>query len=177
MRLLTLGNAVALLVLGGFFAGCSSIETAHGTSGKYSSFRLVHSEAELDANNEKVRDSIVQTFESNGLTQAGTDAELVVAYLIIRQDHAATQMERTYFGRGRDANEILKEAHKRGVIKKSGTHDLDVGAILIDVLDTETDKLVYREFAKRDLLPELSQEDRNALIEAAVAEALSAFFR
>ena len=55
--------------------------------------------------------------------------------------------------------------------------EFEAGAIVIDILDAKDNQLIYRHFAKRDLLEGADTATRNARINEAVAEALEPFFR
>ena len=48
--------------------------------------------------------------------------------------------------------------------------------VVVDVIDSRTNKLVYRNFAKGDVVMNVSATTRAARIDAAVGEALAPFF-
>ena len=86
-------------------------------------------------------------------------------------------MNTDHFGYGRDAIKILEKAHDRGVVENKSPDEFEAGAVVIDLLDARTNELVYRSFAKRDIIEGISDSDRERRIGEAVAEALAPFFR
>ena len=106
-----------------------------------------------------------------------SDADLVVAYLLIIQDNASTLLIDDYFGYGRDAEHIADVAHIRGVVDNQRPDQFERGAIVVDVMDARTNKLVYRNWAKRDIHRGLSDSVRQQRIQEAVNEAMQKFFR
>lgn len=167
------------------FTGCQSVPQPKGSSEGYTSAKFVRtagifkSDALEDSPivNEWVRNAIINQFNSNGIDFGTADAELELAYIIMRQDSVMTVVNDDYFGPGRSSTEIMHLAHKRGVIDKNGGYNYEAGAIIIDVLDTNTGELVYRDFAVRDIISDADSETRKQRINDAVAEALAKFFK
>lgn len=83
---------------------------------------------------------------------------------------------RDYFGYGRNVDDIATLAHNRGALGNRPDFFRQAG-IVIDVIDSRTNKLVYRGFSKNDVVKGASSSTRAARIDAAVAEALANFFR
>lgn len=166
------------------FAGCQSVPTPKGSVAGYSSAEFFPTSGAYRSNeledspvlNQMIRDSIEAKFKANSVAFGEKDAELKVGYIIIRQNNAATILNDDHFGPGRDSLGILKLAHKRGVINKTPLYNYDAGAIVIDVVDANSGKLIYRDFAKNDVLPNISDEKRKGRVSAAVNEALAKFF-
>lgn len=127
--------------------------------------------------NQNIRDAITAQFTQNGLAFGKKGAELDVGYIIIRQNSAVTILNDDHFGPGRNSTGILSLAHDRGVIEKNHSYDYDAGAILIDVVDARTKELVYRDFVKNDVIPNITPAERKERLHAAVEEALAKFFR
>ncbi|MDG2123974.1 MAG: DUF4136 domain-containing protein [Verrucomicrobiales bacterium] len=177
---------LAALSLAILLGGCNSIDMPSGSSKGYSSARLVNpagakyvGEAIEDTPEvaDAVRAAIEANFNANGFSFGSSDSQLVVAFMLIRQDLVTTATNSDYFGVGRDADEILEEAHKRGVIDSQRFESFEAGAIVIDVLDAKSNKLIYRDFAKRDIDPSATAGQRKQRINQAVASALAKFFR
>ena len=82
-----------------------------------------------------------------------------------------------YFGYGRSADEIADLAHTRGVLDSKRPDFFRQAGIVIDVIDSRTNKLVYRGFSKGDVVKNASAGTRAARIDAAVAQGLAPFFR
>jgi hypothetical protein len=120
---------------------------------------------------------IAREFAANGVPVTGGSADLIIAYMLIRQNSVATTMNNDYFGNGRNPMAILEEAHERGVIKNTSPNDFRRGAILIDVLDARTNKLVFRNHVVRPVVTGLDPASRQSRIDAAVSQALAPFFK
>jgi hypothetical protein len=124
-----------------------------------------------------IQDALANSFRSNGIAIDRENAELVVGYLLLIQDNATTLLIDDYFGYGRDAEHIADVAHIRGVVDNKSPDQFERGAIVIDVMDAKTNKLVYRNFAKRDIHRGLSDSVRKQRIQEAIDEAMQKFFR
>jgi hypothetical protein len=175
-----------LLALTGLVAaitGCQSIDQPKGTSKGYTSFRFIDKGNSADSRFEEpseFRDRAAQAairdqFESKGLAFSTEDADLIVSYLYVKQDNVSTTAVPSYYGG--DYRDIQSYAHKKGVIKSNNPDFFEVGAIVIDILDAKTFKLVYRNFAKRDIKGVTDEAEKQSLIDSAVAEALAGFFK
>lgn len=165
-------------------AACGpSVDMPTGKSKGYTSGRLVQgtkkpSFAEVDTStNRMIQKALANSFRSNGLEVGNSNADLIVGYLLIIQDNASTLLIDDYFGYGRDAEHIADVAHVRGVVENERPDRFERGAIVIDVMDAKTNKLVYRNFAKRDIHRGLSDSARQQRIQEAVNEAMQNFFR
>ncbi|MEO6760522.1 MAG: DUF4136 domain-containing protein [Saprospiraceae bacterium] len=127
--------------------------------------------------NAAVKEAIRKEFESKGISVGGEQAQLIVAYMLIRQNTVSTTMNRDYFGNGRDAIAILEAAHQTGVLKNTRPDDFVNGAIVIDVLDARTNKLIFRNYAVRPVMAQADAATRQRRINSAVAQALAPFFK
>lgn len=163
----------------------SSVDMPKGTSKGYTSARLIQRNPNLPVitnPTEKqvhgmIQKSLARQFTSKGMAYGKGDADLIVAYMVIYQESGMTADYRDYFGYGRDADEIAKVAHYRGVVDNHRPDYFRQVGILIDVIDARTNKLVYRNLAKGDVVKGVSASTRAARIDAAVASALADFFR
>jgi len=180
LRLFALSLSLAL------FTGCETINMPAGTSEGYSSARFFKAGGELkpsfvDADVDLtaiIQPAIREEFAKHGITVRDTDSEpadLVIAYLLLAQSPSSTASIAAYFGYGR-ASEITDRAHKIGVLNQDDQGLYRRGAIIIDLLDTRTDELVYRHIAVRDAIPHPTDKQREERIRSAVKEALSGFF-
>jgi hypothetical protein len=164
---------------------CSSIDTPKGSSDGYRSARFVQRSAttapqgleDSEAVNKMVQDAIASEFAKNGIPMNRADADLIIAYMLIRQDASSTTMNADHFGYGRDPAAILERAHEKGVVKNKSPELFEAGAVLIDVLDATSNELVFRNFAKRSVIEGASGAERQRRIQAAVTEALAPFFK
>lgn len=82
-----------------------------------------------------------------------------------------------FFGYGRDANAITDQAHQAGTVEGKRPDYFEQAGIVIDVLDAKTGDLVYRNYAKDDVVRGASDATRRERINGAVAQALGEFFR
>jgi hypothetical protein len=183
LRFLYLLPAICLLL-----PACQTVPLPQGTASGYSTARFVQKRPEtfqdfttgaLDSPelNRQVHLAIANNFQANAISMVEGNADLLVAYLIFRQSNISTAMNRDYFGYGRDAAAIMEEAHNRGVLSHQRTDVVDDGALVIDVLDAKTDRLVFRGFVKRPIMTGISAAARQERLNQAVAEALAPFFR
>lgn len=127
--------------------------------------------------NRAIRDAIAAEFTRHGISTTQDNPQLLYAFMVIRQNNVATTVNQQYFGFGRDASAIMDEAHRRGVIGGKTPTAFDMGAVVVDVLDTRTNKLIFRGFAKRPVTEGLDPSARRSKINSAVAEAMAPFFR
>jgi hypothetical protein len=164
---------------------CSTnVDMPKGTSKGYTSARLVTRDPNLTASTTPtqnkvhgmIQKSLSSQFTANGLAYGKGNADLTVAYLVIYQEPGMTARYEDYFGYGRSADEIADLAHTRGVIDSKRPDYFKRAGIVIDVIDSRTNKLVYRNFAAGDVVTGASDSTRAARINAAVGQALQPFF-
>ncbi len=165
---------------------CSTnVDMPKGTSKGYTSARLVQRDpnqtASTTATQSKIhgmiQKSIAGQFSSKGINYGKGNAELTVAYLVIYQEPGMTARHEDYFGYGRDADAISDLAHTRGVIDSKRPDYFKRAGIVIDVIDSRTNKLVYRNFAAGDVVSGAADGTRAARINTLVGQALSPFFQ
>ncbi len=156
-----------------------------GTSKGYTSARIVVRDpgaAPITNATEKqvygmIRNSIASQFTSHGMTFGNSGADLTVAYMVIYQEPGMTARYDDYFGYGRDGDAISDTAHIRGSLENERPDYFRQAGLVIDVIDNNTQKLVYRGFAKGDVIKSASASTRASRINAGVAQALADFFR
>lgn len=175
-----------LLAAASLFASCAaSVDMPKGTSTGYTSARLVVRDPDAlpitNATEKQVYgmigNSISSQFTSHGIPFGNGTADLTVAYLVLYQEPGMTARYDDYFGHGRDNDKISDTAHMRGVLDNKRADFFRQAGIVVDVIDNKTNKLVYRGFAKGDVIKEASPATRSSRIHAAVAQALADFFR
>jgi hypothetical protein len=156
-----------------------------GTVKGYTSARLIQRDPSLPAvsgANEKqvhgmIQKSLAKQFAAKGVAYGKGGADLVVAYLVIYQEPGMTATYPDFFGYGRSVEEISDLAHTRGVLDSSRPDYFRQAGIVIDVIDSRTNKLVYRGFSKGDVVKGASPATRASRIDAAVSGILTPFFR
>ncbi len=177
---------VLMLAAAAVLGSCSpGVDMPQGTSKGYASARLIQRDPNLPAPSTAIerqvhgmiQKSISGQFGAKGMSYGKADSDLVVAYLVVYQEPGMTADYRDYFGYGRDAGEIASLAHTRGVLKNERPDHFRQAGIVIDVIDSRTNKLVYRGFSKNDVVAKASPATRASRVNAAVAEALAGFFR
>ena len=172
-----------LLLLVSFIAGCATVPMPKGSSKGYSSVRFIAPNAPLgeDASprfveaNRMIKDAITAEMEKNGLQVVEGNADLIAAHLIILQDNASTSYCNQYYGT-QDFFKIVSLAHKEGM-KKDYPEHVQKRALVIDLIDAKTYKLVYRDYALSGSLANLSEQERQAYIDSMVNLTLQQFFR
>lgn len=178
-RLLSL---VCLLLLG-LLPCCKTVEQPKGSAHGYKSARLVRPKAvptfadPQDRANHAIQSALASTFRAKGFDVDPGNADLSVAYLIVVQDNVSTRLIDNYFGFGRSSMQIADIAHDRGVIRNNRADYYQAGTVVVDIIDNKTGKLVYRDYATRDVTGDLSDAQLQERANSAVQQALGKFFR
>lgn len=175
-----------LLTSAGFLASCSNgVDKPQGKRGTYQSIRLIQRSPNAppitDATEKQVHSmihkSLARQFTAKGMTYGKDDARLAVGYMVIYQEPGMTASYDEYFGYGRGTREISDIAHIRGSLESQRPDYFRQVGIVVDIVDIKSGKLVYRNFAKGDVIQGASPSTRAARIDQAIAEALSPFFQ
>lgn len=167
-----------------FLCACSTtrIDFPKGNSEGYSSYRIYkHSSNHVpdfsnreDLANKRIQQALKNQFNSHGLTESPEDAELIVAFLLLVQDPAvSTAISDYYINSG---STILSEAHRR-MAKKNPAGGYEAGSLIVDIIDKNSGNLIYRDYASREILAYLTDEERERRLNEAVTEAVAAFFK
>jgi len=183
----TLSHGALMLLLIGFsgLVSCQQSLKIQGSREGYFSVRLVDpdprrapaaSSRKAQANR-RVQEALGKEFRANGFKVDPENADLTVAYLLITQDRVSTSSISEYFGYGRSPLQITEAAHRAGVLKGKTPEIYEKGAVIVDIIDSKTKKLVYRNYAVRDISESSTEAEKKARTESAVHEALEDFFR
>lgn len=164
-------------------AGCSSVPMPKGNSKGYSSVRFINEKKSAEFHesdrskevNQVLQQAITEQFEAKGMDVLEKDADLIIAYLIIVQDKVATVTIDNYFG-NRDTTEVLGKIHEKGLGGRDPEY-VKKGALVIDLIDAKTMKLVYRNYATRGAGDNLTGEALRARLDEVTGEILNAFFQ
>lgn len=164
-------------------AGCSTVPMPKGSSKGYSSARFIAPNAPLGNDdspgfveaNRMIKKAVAAEMEKNGLQIVEGNADLIIAHLIILQDNASTSYSNQYYGL-QEFSDIVDLAHKEGMKQHYPEH-VQKRALVIDLIDARTYKLVYRNYALSGTLANLSEQDRQAYIDSMVGQTLQQFFR
>ena len=170
----------ALLSLTLLFAGCSSTPTKVNKGPiKANSFSFVNTasrpqpayadqRAEV---NKLIQEAITANLARFNVPQVASGGDITVAYLVIVGNNATTSSINDYFGYGRDASAIAEIAHER-YTQNNNPNYFEAGTIVIDIIESRTNKLLKRGYASRPLLANPTTEVRAARIQQAVEEAM-----
>lgn len=181
-----LKSFAVLLAAAGLFASCTpGVDMPKGTRKGYTSARLVQRDPQarpITNETEKqvhgmIQKSIAREFSSNGMDYGKGGADLAVGYLVIYQEPGMTASYDQYFGNGRDSGQISDVAHTRGALESKRPDFFRQAGIVVDVVDVRTGKLVYRSFAKGDVIKGATPSTRASRIDTGVAQALGPFFK
>lgn len=163
-------------------AGCSSTPTKvdHGAI-RATTFSFVNTAgrpnpAYADDNAEihkLIQGDITSNLATHGVTRVQSGGDVTVAYLVIVGNNATTVSINEYFGYGRDVGELAEIAHEKYTGGNKNPNYFEAGTILIDIIDTRTNKLLRRHYASRPMLANPTVATRAANIQGAVNEALA----
>ena len=128
--------------------------------------------ADREAVHQAIQAAIAAELEKRGLKRVNGPADVQVGYLVIVGDNATTATYDDYFGYGRDAAALTQKAHK-ALSGKSARDYFEVGAIVVDVVETRTTKLLFRSYAYSDIqnvTPQNRVEHINRLVASCLGD-------
>jgi hypothetical protein len=183
MQLSRTGRVIILIQLAVSIAGCTPGPIPQGSSKGHSTVRFIAPNAPLGDDgsiefveaNRIIKESIAAQMEKHGLKIVEGNADLIVAHLIILQDNFSTRYSNQYYGY-QDFSDLVALAHEEGT-KKQYPMAVQKRALVIDLIDAKTFELVYRDYALSGTAVNLSDQERQAYINTAVAKTLQKFFR
>ncbi len=128
--------------------------------------------------NAAIQDAIKTQLTAKGMQYAASDGDLTIAYMIVLCSSSSTGSMSTYFGRGQEAKQMMKRANKSAAKlyeeldknRKIDARTAHVGALVIDVLDTPSFDLLYRETALKAMAKNPTAAERKQRISEVVAE-------
>ena len=174
---LALSAAVAVAVI--IVAGCST--PTHVDSGpiKASTFSFLRPgrlpEAAFTENRQHVhalvQEAIANNLAAKGLQQVPEGGDITVAYLIVVGNNASTSAINDYFGYTPDAMALVDKAHKAYTDNDRRDY-FEAGTLLIDLVDSKTQKVLARDYVTRQILQNPTAEAQKARLQEAVDEAL-----
>lgn len=172
--LLLLGVCAALV------AGCSSTPTRKDTGPiRATTFSFVKGANEgrpgyVDRRAQvhaAIQESLVRNLGGRGLSKVAESGDVTVAYLVIVGNNVSTAMINDYFGYGRDSSKLQEKATKAYSNSKNPNY-FEAGTLLVDLIDTKSGKLLFRNYVVRPTLRDPSPEMREQHIREAVDELL-----
>lgn len=171
---LLLGLCVALV------AGCSSTPTRKDSGPIHASTLsfvkganegrpgYVDQRAQVHA---AIQGALVQNFDGRGVKKVADNGDITVAYLVIVGNNVSTAMINDYFGYGRDSSKLQEKATKAYSDSKNPNY-FEAGTLLVDLIDTKSGKLLFRNYVVRPVLRNPTPELREQHIREAVDELL-----
>ena len=174
-------TALLLLAAGALtLAGCSSTPT-HVDKGpvRARTFAFVspgpqaasRARERLQPVHQMIQEAITKNLEARGIARSAGSADITVAYLVVVGNNATTSLIDDYFGYGGDGAALLDKA-STAYSKSKNPNYFMAGTLLIDIVDSRTNKLLKRNFTYRELLRDPSDAVRAARIQEAVDEVL-----
>ncbi len=173
---LILGLAVTLLVV----VGCKTPTHVDKGPIKARTFSFLHPgplpEAAYAEKRQEVHaiihEAIANNLAAKGVRAVADGGDVTVAYLIIVGNNATTSAINDYFGYGPDAT-ALEDKAQSAYTKAPERNYFEAGTLLIDIVDSRTQKVLARNYVTRPILRDPPLEVRKARIEEAVNEVLS----
>ena len=183
-------KAILPLLAIALFASCSTgIEQPKGTSQGYKSAKLIERNPDAEVTDDAtaiakekkihgmLQKAIQNEFTSHGMSYGKKDSQLKVAYLVMIQNNAITFHYNDYFGQNRNADAIAEYAHQKGLAHNKNADFFERVIIVVDVLDAQSNKLVYRNHYVHEMVDVPTDKVRNQRVKAAIKEALTPFFK
>jgi hypothetical protein len=120
-----------------------------------------------------IQTAIATNLTAKGLSRTPAGGDVFLAYLVILGDNVSTTDVNDYFGYGRDSDALMDKAHEKFAIESKNPNQFVAGSLVIDVIDAKTYKLLYRNYAVRQVLRNVPEDVRAERIQAAVDQALA----
>lgn len=173
-------HGLLLIAAASLLAACSSSSTSRDTGPiRASTFSFInpgHRPAPAFADQRAqvlsmIQADIAENLTGRGLTRVQDGSEVTVAFLVIAGNNASTAAISDYFGYGRDVGDLRREAHRAYTTSKNPNY-FEAGTLLVDILDSKTSKLLWRNHITRPLLRSLPEAERPARLKQYVDELL-----
>lgn len=166
-------------------SGCSTtkkIDFPKGSSAGYSTFRMYEHNPDHvpdftnreDRVNSYLKSALESEFKAQGLQESPENAELIVSFLLVVQNTAVTAAVSDYYVSS--GSDIVSEAHRR-LGKSNKPSGYEAGAIVVDIIDKDSGTVIYRNFAKREVLDYLTPAEKEKYTKEAAVEAVADFFK
>jgi hypothetical protein len=120
-----------------------------------------------------IQSAITKNLGSKGVTRVQSGGDVLVAYLVIAGNNAATTSLNEYFGYQADASALVERVHQEQAVKNTNRDYFEAGTLVIDFVDPKTSKLIRRTSISAPVLRNLPEGEREARIQGIVDQALS----
>ncbi len=118
-----------------------------------------------------IHGAISKNLATKGVSNIPTGGDITVGYLLIVGNNATTTTIDDYFGYGEDQAALQDKAHAAYTQNKNPNY-FEAGTLVIDIIDSKTNKLLKRGYASRPVLRDLPADARGARIQEVVDEIL-----
>lgn len=118
-----------------------------------------------------VQEAITRNLAARGVARTPAGGDVTVAYLMIVGNNASTAAVSDYFGYGRDAAALSEKAQEAYTHAKTPNY-FEAGTLVIDVIDTKTNKLLKRGHATGPRLRNFPPDAQAATVQEAVDKIL-----
>jgi hypothetical protein len=161
-------------------AGCSSTPTRvdHGPiSARTFSFVKPETRSTPNFTDERqpvhtmIQEAITRNLAGRGVQKTDAGGDITVGYLVIVGDNASSASISDYFGYGEDPAALHAKAHSAYTSSKNPNY-FEAGTLVIDLIDSQSFKLLKRGYATRPMLQNLPADARAARIQEVVDEIL-----
>jgi hypothetical protein len=170
--------AMGLLAL----AGCSSVKTqvdAGPIPARTFSFLStrpkpapVYADTRMEVH-AVIQQAITTNLAAKGLGLVPSNGDVLVGYLVIAGNNAATTSLDEYFGYNSDASALVEKTHTEQAIKSGDRAYFEAGTLVIDFINPKTSKLLKRASVRASILRDLPKDARQTRVQAIVDQALS----
>ena len=118
-----------------------------------------------------IQAAITKNLAAKGVANAQAGGDITVGYLLIVGNNATTTTIDDYFGYGQDQAGLAEKAHAAYTENKNPNY-FEAGTLVIDIIDSRTNKLLKRGYATRPILRDIPADARLARIQEVVDEIL-----
>jgi hypothetical protein len=172
---------ITILAVAAFaLAGCKTPTHVDKGPIKAATFNFFHPgplpDAAFTENRQQIHALIQQAISNHlgtrGLNRVAQGGDVTVAYLIVVGNNGTTSAINDYFGYSDDATALQDKAH--AAYTEGNQRDyFEAGTLLIDIQDSHTKKLLWRNYVTRPLLRNAPLDVRQSRIQEAVDTALN----
>jgi hypothetical protein len=176
MRFKLLSGLVVAMVA---IAGCSTPARVDKGPIKAATFSFLRPgplpEAAFTQNRQQIHAMVQESIDTNlnakGLKRVPTGGDVTIAYLIVVGNNVSTSSINDYFGYSPDAMALVDKAQE-AYTEKDRRNYFEAGTLLIDIVDSRTQKVLLRNYVTRQLLQNPTADVQQARLQEAVNEAL-----
>jgi len=119
-----------------------------------------------------VQDAITRNLAAKGLNPLPAGGDITVAYLIIVDNNGVTTALDEYFDAIGDAADLVDKVHSAEGSNSAARNTFGAGTLVIDLIDSRSSKLLWRNTIQRDILRNPTVEVRAARLQETVQTSL-----